>query len=228
MGDSMKKVLFVASAVIFFSVLGCNQVSFEQESPLGTPTLVSPTHNSDTADSVLLDWEDVPDVKRYQVQVAKNPSFSDLVSDHMVVGRSEEIIGDLPHFVTLYWRSRAVEVNGSVGNWPTPFAFKPVRKAFFAPYPQQLYPLPDSKGHETTVFIEWEPVPDAISYHLVVTIDEDMRLFEVDLENLKTTSYLLENLVLTYPYWWKIRTLSAAGYSDWSPVWIFEVKFDEN
>jgi hypothetical protein len=52
-----------------------------------------------------------------------------------------------------------------------------------------------------------------------------MLLYEVDLEGLKTTSYFVEDLVLTYPYWWKIRSLNEAGYSDWSPVWIFEVKF---
>ncbi len=227
--DSMKKATFLLFGIAFILHAGCGSAPTEQEEiSLGTPVLLLPLNNSDTADSVLLDWDDVPDVKRYQVQVSKNAAFTALIYDETAVGRSEAIIGDLERFVTLYWRSRAIELGGITGDWSTTMSFRPVRQAFFASYPQQVLPTNNSKGHETDVILAWEPVPNAISYHLVVTIDEDMLLYEVDLENLKSTSFFLEGLVLTYPYWWKIRTLSAEGYSDWSPIWIFEVKFGEN
>ena len=80
---------------------------------------------------------------------------------------------------------------------------------------------------ERTVRLEWDPVPDAYSYHLVVTIDEDMFLFQADLENLEDPFFELEGLIFTYPYWWKVRALGPAGYSEWSPVWIFWVRDGE-
>ncbi|NQV74207.1 fibronectin type III domain-containing protein [bacterium] len=208
----------------FFGV-ACDSPVSETLVELDSPVLLLPLNGSDTADSVLLDWDDIPDAKKYEVQVSTNHQFTDLIHDSRVLDRSEDIVNRLTQGVRLFWRTRAHGKNEVVGPWSSIHSFTPVRQAFFPSYPNQVFPENGSKEHETSVILRWDPVPEAISYHLVVTIDEDMLLYEVDLEGLKTTSYFVEDLVLTYPYWWKIRSLNAAGYSDWSPVWIFEVKF---
>ncbi len=209
-------------------IAGCDTATTSVEVEIEKPHLMLPANGSETADAVLLDWEDVDGADEYLVQISTDRSFSDLLDEARILDRSEYIIRGLIKQTVFYWRTKAITRNGIEGAWSAIFSFKPVSQAFFAGYPDQLLPLNGSKNHERSVMIEWEPVPDAISYHLVVTIDEDMRLFQVDLQDLKTTSYFVERLVLTYPYWWKIRTLSAAGFSDWSPVWIFEVKFNED
>jgi hypothetical protein len=221
------RILLSTIAIVLLPLLsGCDANSPQAEAQMDIPVLILPSNGSETADSVLLDWEDVDGAKRYEVQVSTNPDFSDLIYESRVLDRSEDIINRLTRQVRLYWRTRAIGQDDSEGAWSVAYFFTPVRQAFFVAYPNQLAPLNGSKDHETSVLLEWEPVPDAISYHLVVTFDEDMLLYEVDLEGLKTTSYFVEGLVLTYPYWWKIRSLSPAGYSDWSPTWIFEVKFN--
>ena len=216
-------VLFVFAFGFFGAA--CDSPVSEVTVELESPVLLLPVNGSDTADAVLLDWDDIPDAKQYEVQVSTNQQFTSIIHESRVLDRSEDIARRLTQGVKLFWRTRAHGRDGGVGPWSSTHSFTPVRQAFFPSYPNQVFPENGSKEHETSVTLRWDPVPDAISYHLVVTIDEDMLLYEVDLEGLKTTSYFVEDLVLTYPYWWKIRSLNEAGYSDWSPVWIFEVKF---
>lgn len=208
--------------------VGCAQPMTSVDVEIEQPLLILPAKGAETADAVLLDWNEVDGADEYVVQVSTSPSFASLTVESRVSDRSEYIVRGLVKQTEYHWRVRAKIRNGLEGLWSEIFTFKPVRQAFFTNYPKQLLPINNSKDHERSVMIEWEPVPDAISYHLVVTIDEDMRLFQVDLQDLKTTSYFVEGLVLTYPYWWKIRSLNEAGFSEWSPVWIFEVKFNED
>ena len=229
-GHYSSTLVLICAAFLLTGLSGCaSSISgSESQTVLTAPILLLPINGSDTADSVLLDWDDIPDAKQYEVQVSTNRDFTQLIHESRVLDRSENIVAKLTRTVPVYWRIRAGGRDGLIGPWSAVQSFTPVRQAFFPAYPSRLQPPDGKKGMERNVMLRWEPVPDAISYHLVVTIDEEMRLFQVDLEDLKTNSYFVEDLVLTYPYWWKIRSLNAAGFSDWSPVWVFEVKFHEN
>jgi hypothetical protein len=224
----MKYSTLLTSFFFLILIAGCDSAVSSEEVEINAPILLVPANGSETADAVLLDWDDVSGATEYVVQVSRNQEFTDLVDESRVLDRSEYIIRRLTKQTVLYWRTKAKSKNGVEGRWSTVYSFKPVRQAFFPSYPEQSFPINGSKNHERSVMLRWEPVAEALSYHLVVTIDEDMLLFQVDLEDLKSTSFFAEGLVLTYPYWWKVRSLNAAGYSDWSPVWIFEIKFNED
>lgn len=227
---ALKRLLKSAFVCFFCTVLigACDSTGVSEKNSLGEPTLVFPLAGAETEDSVFLDWSDVTGASSYQVQVSSNSSFTTLVSDEFINEVSESVVQRLDRDHTYYWRVRALSQNADEGNWSRASSFKPVRQAIFPSYPDLVFPEDGSGNHDRSVLLRWDPVESAISYHLVVTIDEQMLLFQVDLYKVKDTSYLVEGLVLTYPYWWKVRTFNAAGYSEWSPVQIFQVKDEES
>lgn len=62
----------------------------------------------------------------YQVQVALDPQFTDLVVNKTVrVVTDTEIAKDLEHFTVYYWRVKAIDpMTGADSEWSTPCAFK--------------------------------------------------------------------------------------------------------
>ena len=199
------RLLALICGVFFcaFTLIGCDSNPVEVSKDLGTPALVAPTPGSQTDDAVLLDWTDVDGAYSYRVQVSTKADFTSAIYTDKVYEYSEAIIQNLEQNKTHYWRALPLSKTGAEGRWSEIFTFVPVRQAEFPINPSQIYPDNGTGNHDRSVRIRWASVEDAISYHLVVTIDEDMLLYQVDLENVKSTSYLVEGLVLTYPYWWE-------------------------
>ena len=122
-----------------------------------------------------------------------------------------------------YWRVRS-ESSQEVTAWSATRSLVVDRSARTPIPPQLVAPAYDARGLETRVRVEWEAVEGAYAYHLIVTLDEAMLLYQADLENLSQPFFDLENLVFTYPYWWKVRALGPSGYSEWSSVRLFWIR----
>ncbi|MGB0650920.1 MAG: hypothetical protein ACPG8N_01205 [Rhodothermales bacterium] len=220
-----KKVLptfqMAAFLVMASGLGGCGDGGVSGDGGLTIPQLVEPLHDSDTPDAVLFSWEEATTV-RYHIQIAEDQHFSRLLIDELTGYRSFFPARDLPMDAHLFWRVRS-ESDTKASSWSTARSFHVVSHAHPPAAPRLTVPDDGTLDLERSVRLEWTPVPDAYSYHLVVTIDEDMYLFQADLENLPDPFFELEGLIFTYPYWWKVRALGPAGYSEWSPVWIFWV-----
>jgi hypothetical protein len=188
-----------------------------------TPVAIEPEDGMSTASAVLLRWTDDPSAWHYRVQVARDRAFTDLIDELIVSVHPWAAIQDLAIDQQYFWRVRT-ESTDEVSAWSVPRSLVVDRFAHQPDSPRPLAPAFDARGLDTRVRIAWEPVEDAYAYHLIVTLDEDMLLYEADLENLREPYFDLDDLVLTYPYWWKVRALGPAGYSDWSSVWIFWIK----
>ncbi len=216
--------LFVHICLVFLLVLSaCDSSGLGDDNALAQPNPVSPTQAQNTADAVLLDWSDVDNAKRYRVQLSTSAAFSTLLIDAFVLTRSQYVAGDLEHDITYHWRVMALS-ESKESPWSTSASFIPNRFAQPPSQPSLALPVNGTLDLERSLRLEWEEVEDAISYHLVVTIDEQMLLYQADLEQIEDPFFEIEGLIFTYPYWWKVRALGPAGYSDWSPVWIFQVK----
>lgn len=190
---------------------------------LDAPVPIEPQDGASTSTAVLLRWSEAVDIWHYRVQLARDQGFTDIIEDMTVSVHPWVAVQDLTLDDQYFWRVRT-ESTEEVSPWSSPRSLVVDRFAHIPDSPRPLSPDYDARGLETRVRIAWEPVEDAYAYHLVVTLDEDMLLYEADLENLREPYFDLEDLVLTYPYWWKVRALGPAGYSDWSSVWIFWVK----
>ncbi|NNF02980.1 MAG: hypothetical protein HKN17_00830, partial [Rhodothermales bacterium] len=208
-------VLFLTPACDGVGALGED----ERVQPL---TLMEPADRSETADAVRFMWTGGGS-GWYRLQLSTDSSFTVLVRDISSGTVPEHIVRELDRGTIHFWRVRHEHPEG-VGAWSVVRSFIPVRKALLPARPNLRTPVHLTIGLPREIIVEWEPVPDAIAYHLQVFMDEDLLLFHADLEELTSSEIPIRDLVFTYPYWWRVRAESVAGYGVWSNVWKFQVK----
>lgn len=213
----------ILTALLALCAVGCHPGSVSSEDDLVAPVPNEPADGAETANAVLLGWTPIESAVAYRVQLASNADFSQLVTDQVIKPHPRVPVRELEMDTGYFWRVRS-ESGGRASSWSATRSFRVTRTAHKPRAPRPVLPAYDQHDMDRLVRVAWEPVEDAYSYHLVVTLDEDMLLYQADLENLETSYFDLEQLVFTYPYWWKVRALGPAGYSEWSPVWIFWVR----
>ncbi|RLC68044.1 MAG: hypothetical protein DRH97_04040, partial [Chloroflexi bacterium] len=137
--------------------------------PPTTPDLLSPDDNSTIANpGVYFDWTDAYDaygIDYYTLQVATDENFDTIVFD-LTSGNSENII-TFTETGSYYWRVRAVDNSGLIGNWSEVFTFTLIMDTE-PPIVELLYPV----GNEYlsgTVIILWDATDN-------LTPDNDLRI----------------------------------------------------
>lgn len=219
----MQRLQPLLTLLILLASLGCGEGTGGPDAGLTSPVPIEPQDGASTATAVLLRWSEDREALHYRVQLAADRDFSALVQESKVTVHPWVAIQDLQLDGQYFWRVRS-ESAGEVSGWSVTRSLVVDRSAHTPDAPRPMLPAFNARDQEQLVRIEWEPVPDAYAYHLVVTLDEAMLLYQADLENLQEPYFELDRLVFTYPYWWKVRALGPAGYSEWSPVWLFWIK----
>lgn len=188
--------------------------------------LVEPADGAETANALRFSWAGSAPSDGFQLQVAMDSLFTEIVTDANVGTLNGYIVRELRRNRTYFWRVRGVQESGA-NTWSSPRTFTPVRMALLPDRPDLRAPADLAGPLPIEITVEWEPVPNAISYHLQVFMDEDLLLYQTDLDKLTGTRFQMTDLVYTYPYWWRVRAESVAGYGAWSPVWKFQIEDGE-
>ncbi len=192
---------------------------------ISAPALVYPVNGDQFAPTtVALTWKKVDNVRSYELQwTTTAPDGGVETTGNAVTDGLSHLLEDLPPRSRVQWKVRSVNVNGE-SPWSQERVFTALTAPKRIPPPTPLLPENGKMGLDRFAEIRWTPVENALSYEILVTIDEDMRLFQADIEGLQEPALNLTQLIYTYPYWWKVRALGPSGYSEWSPVWIFTVR----
>lgn len=201
-------------------------VDADQKEQVIRPELTEPSDGAETANAVQFNWTGSAPTGWFRLQVARDSLFTDVVTDVKVGSSPRYIVRELKRNHTHYWRVRH-ELESGVDSWSDIRSFTPVRTALLPAKVVLQTPADLTEALPRELTLEWEPVPHAISYHLQVFMDEDLLLFQADLEDLTATEFHINDLVYTYPYWWRVRAESVAGYGAWSSVWKFQIKDGE-
>ena len=154
--------------------------SFEWSWPTGTATRVAELNSAArVTPPVLADpqvsWDAVPGAADYEVEINPSVDFapgSKVCCTTRVTGTSVSPTKVLPNN-TYYWRVRALDVDGNAGEWNHGPSF---RKDFDTHTPTvpglRLHAHSAATGSPTPVtstpVIDWDPVPGASSYNVVV------------------------------------------------------------
>lgn len=219
----MHRLFLLLFGLALASFFGCGQDVGGPDAGLTSPIPIEPQEGASTASAVLLRWSEDPEALHYRVQMAMDAGFTHLHQETTVTVHPWVAMQDLQLDGQYFWRVRSESVN-EVSEWSTVRSLVVDRSARTPTPPRLVAPAYDTQGLDTRVRVEWEPVEGAYAYHLIVTLDEAMLLYQADLENLREPYFDLENLVFTYPYWWKVRALGPSGYSEWSSVSIFWIR----
>lgn len=190
--------------------------------PPPAPVLNSPA-NGATGVSVtpLLNWNDVPvGSVTYQVQLSTDPNFGSTLIDESGLTVSQYQVGPgiLSGLSQYYWRVRATNAGGN-GNWSIVWMFTTAVGAPAAPI--LVSPLDSSVGVSRNPLLDWNNVPNATSYRVMVSIYPDFLSTVVN--TTVTTSQYTVSTALAYntKYYWRVNATNSSGTGPWSVIWNF-------
>ncbi len=214
----------VARALTIFLVAllaGCGSVDTGNLPEI--PTLVAPANGSaNEADVLELQWNTATAAELYHLQVASDPSFGSLVVDDEGLNSTHFTVRDLEVGAMYYWRIRSSNGSG-YSDWSETRQFKPAAEAQSPAIPQLVSPITGVEDMPTDIYFEWEHVPGASTYHIQVSLEENFLRRSADLEGVRGERVLIRELVPTYIYWWRVRSVNPLGVSAWSEVRVLEI-----
>jgi hypothetical protein len=201
-------------AALFGIVSFCSNPTIKSE-VLTAPSLFSPI-NGDTLDTISpkLIWTTVSGAAVYELQIALNDSFSELIMDDSLITDGFKIVSPLPFSTRLFWRVRAKNAN-NYGNWSPIWSFITCKR----PADSSEIVLLTPKGGEAF------QVGDSLKVTWKLQGNGSKDIFEVDIEispdNGKTWGFFLSgsSIVPNTAQWenfsWKIpSTVNLFGTID--------------
>lgn len=187
--------------------------------------LISPLNSSlMNVTMITLRWAEVQDlsgIKEYTIQLSDNAQFNNPRS-YKTSNTSITLTLSTGRY---YWRVRAEDLAGNVGDWSKVWTFsvdytRPLQPVLQAPQNNSWLNNPRPR-------LEWRESTDDFSsiahYHLQVSSMQDFTNLIVD-EIVYSTSYSFTFNLLEGKYYWRVRAFDTAGNpSFWSSVFIFYV-----
>lgn len=217
------------SAVLAVSVLlaGCDGHSPLVDEPVvapEAPRLVSPGNGSDGVENAVeLAWTADDTAETYELEVATDDAFSDVLLNIADLRDSGFVITGLEVGREYSWRVRARNAAGT-SPWSAEFTFTPFREVVIADVPQPAWPAHNMINLPVTVSVQWTAVEGALSYDLQVAQEDVFIRRDADMTGIPGPVRELAGLVKGYEYFWRVRSRNYAGVSAWSPVWRFVVE----
>ncbi len=194
--------------------------------PLQAPNLISPQNGAtNVSTSTNLYWEAVADADHYNLQVAKDNGFSQVVVSRTNLNNNIYSLSNLDYETTYYWRVNAENVDAtsdwsSVWNFTTE-AQEPVPDQTNLVYPEDGQTL-EMDQNENFVELSWDaPAGQITAYQLDVAFDGTFMDMVFTDNTLQNTTYTLNGLQDNETYYWRVRAKNATGWGEYSEVWSF-------
>jgi hypothetical protein len=197
---------------------------YKQTPPENQPQLISPAFGSSgISKTPKFEWTLVNNSDVTELQIAFDKDFNRIVFDTIISIshdytkiNSDNILTDNTQY---YWRARAVNTAGS-GPWSQVWTFS----VLLSPdSPQPLAPPNSAAGIPLSTALSWRISPTAESYRLQIARDIAFNEIIIDVDNITTNEYVLQNGLLdnNSQYFWRVSARNIAGIVPWSEVWTF-------
>jgi|GEM_PF-1042387 len=185
---------------------------------LKPPTLKSPANKTYGIDTIAtLQWNPVPGATGYEVQIAKDSLFKQMIFE----GETENIDAHrtklLEYFTKYFWRLRAKDDFG-ISDWSEYWSFITTIQA-----PVVLKPYDNSADLRIdSVLFEWASNPIAQKYHLQVSKDVNFSSSIFDDSTITPVSQLLKTFEYFTDYYWHLRMKNGIYNGLWSDTRTFK------
>ncbi|MBI3259324.1 MAG: fibronectin type III domain-containing protein [Ignavibacteriae bacterium] len=186
-------------------------------------TIVGPTVGELPADKakglsipVSLSWASSGPKVVYQVQISTDESFTNIINDQDKISGVSNDFGlyeGIVNNTTYYWHVRPISNSGTLVNWSPTLSFKTVISSAVLVAPA------NNSGNQSleNTKLTWNPVQDAISYHIQFSTDRTFTTTIVDSVNVIGNQYSTPNLAMNSEYYWRVQANSIDnGISKWS------------
>ena len=187
---------------------------------VGTPSPASPADGATgQSTSVTISWGGVSLATSYELQVATDNSFSNVVVDQTQSGTSYTASG-LSQGTTYYWRVRASTLL-LTSSWSSTWSFSTASGTPSPSAPSLASPTDGSTGLSTTPTLSWNASSGAASYNIEVATDNTFSSIVVSNTGIGGTSQQVSGLSGGTTYYWRVQAVNSTGASSWSTVWSF-------
>jgi len=189
--------------------------------PSVAPSIISPSDgDANVPIEPTLAWGPVAGAKTYTVELSDKPSLNPVIfSSSGLTGTSTGVAG-LKGETTYYWRVRADNDAGE-GPWSSTVNFKTISTRPTAPVLVSPSDRAASVSINTTLL--WGNVPNATEYE--VSVAEDKNFSSVVGGGVTNrTQFDLSGLAYDKTYYWRVRSTTVGGVSEWSAVWEFKTE----
>jgi hypothetical protein len=174
------------------------------------PTLLAPASGTAFFDQPTFRWSPVLGARKYEFQVAQDPSFGNPIDDVTTDATAYSSNTTYPADTILYWRVRASDENGIGLTWSATGTFQ---KTLAAPVPSSTNP---TAGEYLPVWT-WSSVNGAVSYDLAIDQPDGTTRNFSDFR-MPATSF--QKLTGTGVFHWRVRAeFPKQGYGTTPGPW---------
>ena len=170
-----------------------------------------------------LDWADATNAIEYELEVATDSTFSNLVVSVDTLSISEYTIpaGRLDNYTWYYWRARGKSLCES-GEWSQKWTFRTAIQLPSAPV--LVSPPSGTVGLNLTFDMDWLDIASAESFRIQISSESTFNFTKLDSSGLTESNFTIPPGVLNSftRYYWRVTASNEAGQGPYSAVWNFQ------
>lgn len=188
-------------------------------------SLLSPSNGElQVKTSDTLRWEQILGADYYILDVAADEDFTDMVINSLKVQNNFYVFSNFVKGKRYFWRVKC-SVKERENVWSNVWSFTiETNKVLATPSP--ILPQNDIYGFEIDGKFEWQKVPDARYYRLIIA--KDTLFDEIIVSVITSNNYYKLQTPLEYSekYYWKVSALSEFANSKWSNVFVLTTELE--
>jgi hypothetical protein len=184
----------------------------------GVASLATPAHGATGVEpAAVLDWADVSGASTYEVQVATDSAFANVVATATTLVASNWTVSPLLNTTTPYfWRVRAKNSCGGTGAWSSTFTFT-TRGCITLATPTVVSPANGATGVGTSATLDWSDVTGAARYEVQVATDAAFTNVVRSNTALASSAWTVSPaLASSTLYYWRARAADSCGVGAYS------------
>lgn len=185
---------------------------------IGTPMLTQPTSNlKGLTTPITTSWTSVPGAIYYELQIAKDASFTTLSYNGNISGLST-VLQSLSKNTQYFWRARAAADAIERGNWSDVWNFSTMvgTPGLMSPFDASL----DLSPQKITFL--WNAVEGEATYRIQIAKDILFADIVADTQNVKVLTLDLSKFQTNTLYYWRVRAMNPVnGLGSWTDSYTF-------
>ncbi|GMU07883.1 endopeptidase [Corallococcus caeni] len=184
----------------------------------GAPTLSTPASGATGVELLaVLDWADVTGVSGYEVQVATDSAFTNVVrSANSLVASTWTVAPGLTANTAYYWRVRALNSCGGTSAWTAARSFT-TRGCVTLAAPTLSSPASGATGVALSPALDWTDVTSAAGYDVQVATDSAFTNVVRSATGLSSSAWnVTPGLSNLTAYYWRARATDSCGAGAYS------------
>ena len=184
--------------------------------PPTSPTLLSVSNNAgNVAINPELVWTKPVNASTFHLQLAEDSQFNSIVFDDSTLTDTVKTVGLLNNKTKYFWRVRAKNI---IGTSPYSNSFSFTTIVAKPSTPTLSSPLNGAINQPVDIVLTWNTAIDASTYQVQVSTDSTFSTFVFNDSTISDTVKSVNALSNDIKYFWRVRSINAAGKSAISQI----------